>query len=142
MARRRQHGGYRRPASPAAVSGPGALSQRTDGGPGELEYSGLAYGQNKAVNDQAGAVPLAGQRGADGTAPPTTGGGGGRVPQGGAFGPTTRPDEAMTAGVNSGPGPGQRGPVLEEDPYLMIRALMQVAPSPQLEQMLARLSRG
>jgi len=141
MARRRQHGGYRQPTDSAGVSGPGALSQRTDGGPGELEYSGLAYGENKAVNDQAGAVPLAGQRGADGTAPPTTGGGG-RVPQGGAFGPTTRPDEAMTAGVNSGPGPGQRGPVLEEDPYLMIRALMQVAPSPQLEQMLARLSRG
>lgn len=26
-------GGYRQPADPASVSGPGALSQRTDGGP-------------------------------------------------------------------------------------------------------------
>ena len=140
MARRRQHGGYRRPASPAAVSGPGALSQRTDGGPGELEYSGLAYGQNKAVNDQAGAVPLAGQRGADGTAPPTTGGGG-RVPQGGAFGPTTRPDEAMTSGVDSGPGRGRTAtPDFPADTTMTIRAL--AATNPELAEYIVMLMEG
>ncbi len=40
-----EQGGYRAPSSPAPVSGPGALSQRTDGGPtqGAKYVSGLPY---------------------------------------------------------------------------------------------------
>jgi len=42
-------GGYREPSNPAPVSGPGALSQRTDGGPtqGAKYISGLPYGQGQ-----------------------------------------------------------------------------------------------
>ena len=40
------HGGYRKPEHPAPASGPGRLSKRTDGGPGQklANYTGLDYG--------------------------------------------------------------------------------------------------
>lgn len=41
------HGGYRRPTNPAPVSGPGALSQRTDGGPTDMLASGGPYGSRQ-----------------------------------------------------------------------------------------------
>jgi hypothetical protein len=47
-------GGYRKPGNPAPVSGPGALSRRTDGRVAE----GFAYGMNKQINEQAAAAPL------------------------------------------------------------------------------------
>lgn len=37
MGKNRTRGGYRQPSKPAATSGPGALSQRTDGGPGSAK---------------------------------------------------------------------------------------------------------
>ena len=42
-------GGYRKPENPAPSSGPGALSQRTDGGPaqGAKYIPGLPYGQGQ-----------------------------------------------------------------------------------------------
>ena len=42
-----RHGGYRTPSNPAPVSGPGSLSQRTDGGPRQVqaEMSGMPYGE-------------------------------------------------------------------------------------------------
>jgi hypothetical protein len=48
-------GGYRKPGKPAPVSGPGALSRRTDGRVAE----GYAYGMNKQINEQAAAAPMA-----------------------------------------------------------------------------------
>ena len=143
MARGKGRGGYRRPSSPAAASGPGALSQRTDGGPSP-DFVGLGYGENKAVNQQASSAPMAGR---------LPGGGGGqaqaggppaaRTPMGaeGVFGATNRPGEPVTAGVDWGPGTGAPPQVLEDDPYLLARALLRVAPSPQLEALVARLSR-
>lgn len=59
-------GGYQRPENPAFFSGPGALSQRTDGGPGRnmeqaARYiSGRPYGEGKVLNANQLAVPLAG----------------------------------------------------------------------------------
>ena len=56
------HGGYRRPTSPAPVSGPGALSQRTDGGPGQPvrdDLSNAAYGEEKAFREMQQGAPLA-----------------------------------------------------------------------------------
>lgn len=47
-------GGYRKPGNPAPVSGPGALSRRTDGRVAE----GFAYGMNKQINEQAASAPL------------------------------------------------------------------------------------
>jgi hypothetical protein len=92
-------GGYRQPNNPAPVSGPGALSQRTDGGATEgmtqpqQDYTGFAYGENKGLSDQQGGAPMAGnpfpmQEMVSLTAP------------------TQRPDEPVTSGINRGDGPG------------------------------------
>lgn len=60
------NGGYQAPNTPAAVSGPGALSQRTDGRPSgdgtqaAMYIAGQKYGENKALNDMQAAAPLAG----------------------------------------------------------------------------------
>ena len=48
-------GGYRKPGNPAPVSGPGALSRRTDGRVAE----GFTYGMNKQINEQAASAPMA-----------------------------------------------------------------------------------
>ena len=108
------HGGKRTPDHPAPVSGPGAHSRRTDGGPGAKQVLSVApdqeYGAMKQqLNDQriapmAGATPL----------PPTpiSGGGAAQAPQSPAFSgsgfaaPSTRPDEPVTHGADAGPGAG------------------------------------
>lgn len=113
MARRR--GGYQRPSQPAAVSGPGALSARTDGGPADLRHTGLPYGQNQALAAQQAAAPMPGD-----AAAAAAGGGGGPVPftpmAGGVFGPSSRPGEAITAGMGA--------PTFEPDPDALLRAMI------------------
>lgn len=79
-----QHGGYREPTNPAPVSGPGALSQRTDG-------------------PLRGPVPGASAP-AQGAATAPTGPDPSQVIPFGA--PSMRPDEPITAGLPIGPGPG------------------------------------
>jgi hypothetical protein len=92
-------GGYRQPMNPAPVSGPGALSQRTDGGATEgmtqpqQRYSGMPYGQNKSVNDQQGSAALAGNPFPMADLLPLDA-------------PTIRPDEPITTGINMGAGAG------------------------------------
>ena len=64
MAGNKNSGGYRQPTNPASVSGPGALSQRTDGGAmdgmmqPQGQYTGFAYGENSALDAQAGAAKM------------------------------------------------------------------------------------
>jgi hypothetical protein len=105
-------GGYRQPANPAPVSGPGALSQRTDGGATEgmtqpqQRYSGMAYGENKSVNDQQGQASLAGNPFPMADLPTLD-----------MF--TQRPDEPATHGINVGAGAGTEA----------MRGLPQRAPS-------------
>jgi hypothetical protein len=92
-------GGYRKPGNPAPVSGPGALSKRTDGRVAE----GFAYGMNKQINEQAAGAPLAKiaqtvarpMNVAPSQPPITT-----------LTEPTMNPDEPVTAGINMGAGPG------------------------------------
>lgn len=102
-----EHGGMRRPSSPAPVSGPGALSQRTDGGPAQPAYvSGLPYGEGQDFYDLQTSAPL----GAEAAKPRMKSGA--NMPRGGApsptplFAPTQRPDEPVTAGAPVGPGAG------------------------------------
>jgi hypothetical protein len=92
-------GGYRKPGTPAPVSGPGALSRRTDGRVAE----GFAYGMNKQINEQAAAAPMA--KAAPMAArpmnvapelPPVTP----------LFAETTMPEDPITSGVDVGAGPG------------------------------------
>ena len=98
-------GGYQQPSKPAPVSGPGALSRRTDGGPGQpvRNPGGMAYGENSEFVAQQQAAPMAGR---SVTAPS-----GGladliSVPTTPLSAPTGFPDEPITAGVAGGPGPG------------------------------------
>ena len=86
----------RTPSNPAPVSGPGALSQRTDGGPTQAAtyMSGLPYGQGQQNYDNQVAAPMAGNPIPQMEMPtPLTA-------------PTSRPNEPITAGVNIGDGPG------------------------------------
>jgi hypothetical protein len=89
-------GGYRAPSNPAPVSGPGALSQRTDGGPtqGAKYISGLQYGQGQETYSNQLAAPMAGNPMAVEDMPTEL------------MAPTMRSNEAVTSGVNIGDGPG------------------------------------
>jgi len=99
-------GGYRKPGNPAPVSGPGALSRRTDGRVAE----GFAYGMNKQINEQAAAAPMAKAPSPMAARPMNV------APELPAITPLTaeteRPDEPVTAGVDFGPGPGSEALVL------------------------------
>ena len=93
-----QQGGYRKPENPAPSSGPGALSQRTDGGPaqGAKYMSGMPYGEN--TYEQQTAAPMA--AGSPMPSAPVM-----QMPTE-LFAPTTRPNEPVTSGIDMGEGPG------------------------------------
>lgn len=108
-----ENGGYRKPKNPAAVSGPGASSRRTDGRPSEDNLkqakryvTGMGYGENKELNEIQSQANLAGastpQNVSATPVPP-------RMPMSDIptiDAPTQRPDEPFTSGLSSGPGPG------------------------------------
>jgi len=113
------HGGYRKPNNPAPVSGPGALSKRTDGGPSQpvMDVGGFEYGGRQDFADIQGGAPMAAT---DYSAAPT--------PPPPLFSPTQRPDEPITAGAPVGPGPGPaeapqaRGPLPSTAMYRLAQA--------------------
>lgn len=87
------HGGQRTPSNPAPVSGPGALSARTDGGATSqpvMVAPGGEYGSRQEMESI--------QSGADMAQAPGTP----RPP--GLMDPTADPDEPITAGADIGPG--------------------------------------
>lgn len=98
------HGGYRRPTNPAATSGPGVYSRRTDGQP-RMQLPDARYGeQAQFQQDQAGA-----RMGSPGPAATTPAAGPAGVDPSGLTpldAPTGRPDEPVTAGAAAGPGVG------------------------------------
>lgn len=102
------HGGDRVPANPAPVSGPGSMSQRTDG-QGARYMAGGQYGEGQEMMDLQTSAPMSK---APAVPKPRAGRGGAAAMQdGGAsvtplFAPTERPDEPVTAGAPFGPGPG------------------------------------
>lgn len=110
-----QQGGYREPSNPAPVSGPGALSQRTDGGPtqGAKYISGLPYGQGQQTYSNQVAQPMAGN--------PFEGMLAGITP---LTAPTERPNEPVTSGMSFGAGPGPEvlpaPPVMTEPTILSV----------------------
>lgn len=112
-----QHGGMRRPANPAPVSGPGAMSQRTDGGPAKPTYvAGMPYGEGQDFYDLQSSAPL----GAEAAKPRRARG----ASQGGVplptplFSATQRPDEPVTAGAPFGPGAGPAPAAMPSGPTL------------------------
>lgn len=133
-----QHGGYRRPENPAAVSGPGKFSQRTDGGPGETPtqaaryISGMPYGEGGELEAVQGAAPL--------SAAPTQE----VIP---FDAPSRYPDEPITAGIDHGEGPGSEsrpavGTLRDEEPDAVAATIRQAYaqfPSPYLRRLVERL---
>lgn len=92
-------GGYRKPAKPAPVSGPGALSRRTDGGPaqGAKYMAGGKYGEGKQLMEAQQGAPMAKEQPAPKAQIP-------KLTQ--LFAPTSLPSEPVTAGMSFGPGGG------------------------------------
>ena len=130
MARKGKHGGQRTPTKPAAVSGPGALSQRTDGGPSQpvRTIPGLDYGQGVALEGRQAAAPMqAGPQGASG----------GASPQPDLFRPTEQPG-VNPAAAQAQRMADQRQPIFPEDPDMLLRYLQSVAPHPDIERLLER----
>lgn len=112
-------GGYRQPNNPAPVSGPGALSQRTDGGATEgmtqpqQDYTGFAYGQNGSTNAMQGEADMAGNPFAMPALTPLTA-------------PTERPNEGMTFGIPFGDGPNTLSlPNSKPDIYNVLKDIAQ-----------------
>lgn len=103
MAETENRGGYRPTAAqnnPANINGLGGNGQSGM----NTDYTGFAYGMNKAINEQRQAAPITAPQ------PATSQMGQAReliqepiVP---LDAPTQRPDEPITAGVDSGAGPG------------------------------------
>lgn len=101
-------GGYRKPMNPAPVSGPGSLSQRTDGGPAKAEYvSDLPWGQGQEFyntqvsgNDAIREIEQTNMPSGLNTSASS------QLPIVGLGEPTMRKDEPVQAGIDSGPGPG------------------------------------
>jgi hypothetical protein len=111
------NGGYREPNNPAPVSGPGQLSQRTDGGPQQVQadMSGMPYGENAEFNTMQSMAPMSASPSArspraSAQQAKSAGGGMSATP---LFAPTQRPDEPVTAGAPFGPGDG---PVMPQTP--------------------------
>lgn len=121
-------GGYRQPGNPAPVSGPGALSKRTDGGPGQpvRAPSGGAYGERQALEQMQQAAPLSASPGGDVGAPqPAEDITAGLV---GLDAPTQEPDTPVTAGAALGDGPGLEALGLPNAPDQDLRRLVQYLP--------------
>lgn len=101
-------GGYQQPSNPAPVSGPGALSQRTDGAQPIRDLPNADYGEAKTYREQQQGAPMAasGPSAPGGAGPDVMGAspGGPEVIPFGA--PSMRPDEPVTTGAAQGPGAG------------------------------------
>lgn len=124
-------GGYRQPSNPAPVSGPGSLSQRTDGGgPGNQQPvrvpTGGSYGDATQLMKLQQAAPLAATPGGDAAAGAPMAGL--ALPPGVDFGAETQqPDTPVTDGADMGPGAGMEAlgltPQSDEDMQRLIQYL-------------------
>jgi hypothetical protein len=98
------HGGYRRPTNPAAVSGPGRLSRRTDGRQPQMIASGGDYGERQEMQQIQSGAPMNGDLGSGGAAAAPAG------PDLSQLVPldadTQRPMEDIMAGMSGGLGAG------------------------------------
>ena len=105
------HGGDRVPNKPAAVSGPGSLSGRTDGQAQRIAAGG-GYGQRREMEAIQSGAPMAESTGAPTPAP---------VP---LTAPTQKPGEPVTAGAALGAGIGpEAAGILSDDAGTMQQLL-------------------
>lgn len=127
-------GGYRKPAKPAAVSGPGKLSRRTDGTQPMSAPTGMDYGDHKTLMDQERTAPMAGTPSTPNLniAPPAQAAGGAGYQGPGLADPSQRPDEPITQGADIGAGDGPEALGMAPTP--------QQKPDGYMTQTLAQLS--
>lgn len=126
----RGRGGKRTPKDPAPVSGPGALSERTDGGPGRQEFGNVdpgVQGEAQALEEfqqSAPGQPSPSPQGPAGTAPPQP-----PINDPGAFTPSERPLEP------SGRLPNEDR-IVPHDTVPFLRALYMRHPNEDLRRLL------
>ncbi|MGW2513649.1 hypothetical protein ACWC0A_30495 [Streptomyces scopuliridis] len=121
-------GGYRKPSSPAPVSGPGALSRRTDGGPSQPQRlpSGGAYGERQNLEQLQQGAAMSQTPGGDVGAPTPVDVTEGLV----GFGePSQMPEESVTAGAAMGAGPGLESLGLPNQPDEDMKQLIKYLPT-------------
>lgn len=123
-------GGYRPPANPAAVSGPGALSQRTDGRQPMRDLPDAAYGEQATFRQDQQGAPMAQAAGAAQGGPPVAPADLSNVTP--LHAPTERPGEPVTAGADAGAGPGAAVLGLDEDNDPAWRNLVDILPTLEL----------
>lgn len=92
-------GGYRKPSSPAPVSGPGSLSQRTDNGQPARWISGDQYGEGKEMMELQTSAQMSKAAPTPRPAMATPAGNGTPAEFVPLFAPTQRPNEPVTASV-------------------------------------------
>lgn len=126
------------PRRPAAVSGPGALSQRTDGGPGSDTQpirvaAGGPFGQRQELEEAQRQSPLP-----DRQAPAAGPGGGVAAPPP----PPAASDELFGPSTIAGPG-GPRAPrsFVPEDPDLLLKLIYQSYPHPEIRRLVNDIAR-
>lgn len=133
-------GGYRRPTTPAQVSGPGKFSQRTDGKPTVEDpkqaaryISGMPYGEGAELNGLAGSAPLAAAPGIPSASPIAM-----DISQLTPLdAPTQRPDESVDTFSMSSDAAGAEPDAVAD----FIRQAYYLAPSPALKALLSELRR-
>lgn len=99
-----EHGGHRVPEHPAAASGPGSLSARTDGAATQAPMiaPGNGYGERKSMQEIQGGAPMAANASGVPSLPSEDAEAlRAAMPFGG---PSLRPDEPITTGVDAVPG--------------------------------------
>lgn len=120
-----EHGGYRKPAHPAAVSGPGKLSRRTDGQP-NMQLPNPSYGEQSQFQSIQSGAPMA-------KAPPIATPSSASAPASSPIvplsAPSQEPDTPVTAGSQYGPGPGPSSLNLQDPTTMDANALRQYLPA-------------
>ena len=131
MVRKSNKGGYRQPTPSRknAVSGPGALSQRTDGNQPVMRLPNADYGESQAFVQQQQGAPLGDSGGANAPFP---------LPEAAGpdvFGGTDFPDQPVTQGIPMGEGAGPSRDIAN-NVDILLSAMYQVNPHPVILQLL------
>jgi hypothetical protein len=104
-------GGYQRPTNPAVSSGPGALAQRTDGGPASKQaaryMSGGEYGDGQELMNIQQSAPMEAAPKVKAMSPDSVAETASLPQVTPIHAPSTRPYEPVTTGVNVGAGAGE-----------------------------------
>ena len=131
MVRKSNKGGYKRPTPNRenAVSGPGALRQRTDGTQPIMRGQDMGYGESAEYQNLQRSAPMGDSGGANMGLPQQA------APGPDVFAPTEIPGEPITAGVPVGEGMGPQRQIAE-DVDILLSAMYSVNPHPVIADLI------